>query len=230
MLAGAVVVQAGGALSPREHRPGGGLVGRQVGSAEQVAGGEPALFEQSPGDANVPRLPAVGRTDQGELSRGESESLRTPASSRGRAWKGFAAERTKIGRSGSPLEASGLPVSSTIARSPRWMDSVRPPRTTRARTGTAFCTPAFYQTGTVGGAVRALPTPGSERIAAGTDFAGAAPGTQAQHAGPPDRLAFPAGTGESGSLEEIGAGSNPVFTKNPRKLFIRHTISVLGAG
>jgi len=60
-----------------------------------------------------------------------------PPSTRGNAWKGLAADRRNVGSEGSPQDPRGRPVSSTTAASPRWADSGKEPRLTRATTGGA---------------------------------------------------------------------------------------------
>ena len=60
-----------------------------------------------------------------------------PASNKGSAWKGLAAERRKVGRDGSPQDPISRPASSTMAACPRCSDSTCAPRRTRARTGGA---------------------------------------------------------------------------------------------
>jgi len=60
-----------------------------------------------------------------------------PPSTRGNAWKGLAADRRNVGSEGSPQDPRGRPVSSTTAASPRWADSGKEPRRTRATTGGA---------------------------------------------------------------------------------------------
>jgi hypothetical protein len=47
-----------------------------------------------------------------------------PESRKGRAWKGFSAERVKVGYCGSPAQASRRPAVSTTAIEPAWTFSV----------------------------------------------------------------------------------------------------------
>src|SRR5687767_913589 len=61
-----------------------------------------------------------------------------PASTRGRACHGFAAERTNVSSLGSPARAINPPPGSTTATAPRCHDSSRPPRVIAARGAKAF--------------------------------------------------------------------------------------------
>ena len=111
MLARAVVVETGRTLPPGKEGAGRGLVDRQMGAADQVAGGKTSPDEEPPGPLHVPGLTAVRGADEGDVPGAQAECLCPPGLEQREGLEGLgrgAQKRRQSGVPAGPGQLSGL--------------------------------------------------------------------------------------------------------------------------